>query len=200
MPHTWGAYEGVFSASFQCEGLRRRPAITLGFNTASNAFSAGGLEAEWRDQLTVGVRPYAPDRMSPHWRIVSTKCLWYNGVSLESFENATEIVGESSTDNTLPPNTSVIIAKKCLDAGRKFRGRLFSPPTQLDEGSIDYAGFLGPSVITTLQAEWNGLFGQLTAYGAIPSLLHDDSVGGGSTPLTGLVVTPLVGTNRRRIR
>lgn len=200
MTHTWLAYEGVFSASFAVEGVRRRPAITLGFRTPTNAFDAHGLEVEWRDQLTVGVRPFAPDRMSPHYRIVSTKALWFDGSQLQSYEDTTQIQGASSTDNTLPPNTSVVIAKHCLPSGRKYRGRLFSPPSQLDEGSIDWSGQISPSVLTTMQAEWNGLFAQLGIYGATPVLLHADHVGGGSTPLTGMTVTPLVGTNRRRIR
>lgn len=201
MPHTFVAGDNFATATFQCDGLRRHPVITCGLRSETPTTAAVNI-AQWRDALIVDPGPYDPAVMSAHWRIIAMSMVSMTGGGVLTRADLTlNSVGTSSTlDNTPSPNTSVVIAKNTGEAGRKNRGRFFSPPCGIGEANIDQAGVIGSTQVTTLNGKFGHLFDTLVDADLTPAILHDDAVGGGFTLCTSFSVTPLVGTNRRRIR
>lgn len=193
------------SATFQCNGVRRKPVITMGvrFNTHP---VAAFINTVWREALSqVGSGcPFEPVNMNVNWSLVETKVLANIGGVLFSDVNPTVVTGTSlGITNTPTPNVSIIVAKKTAQAGRQFRGRLFSPPANINESSIDYAGIIDNTHLVIEQGYWNHVISDLNSNNLDAVLLHEPPLVGATpapTDITAVVITPLVGTNRRRIR
>lgn len=101
--------------------------------------------------------------------------------------------------NTSPPaNSSILITKRTGLAGRRYRGRMFLPCFGMAEAAVDAAGLLSGATVTA----WNtraGAFRTALSGVSLPLVLqHSDGAAG--TPISSLVVSALVGTQRGRIR
>lgn len=199
--HTFTNGESFFQATFECAGLRRHPVITCGGHSVS-AHTAATALPQWRDALTSGSSaPFDPANMGASWSVIEVKCLVMSTGTLTTATLPLSVVGTDSALSDNPsPNVSIVVAKRTGIAGNKNRGRLFAPPSGIAESWVDNAGIIGSTHVTTLQGYWNHVFSIMDSADFTPAILHDDSVGGGWTACTDFLVTPLVGTNRRRIR
>lgn len=132
-------------------------------------------------------------------------------VRLGGEAGAPSIVGSFSqrqagtgTDSPLPQNCALLVHKRSNFAGRRNRGRMFLPVGF--EGAVDPVGRInGPSIDGVQQRlnQW------LTALQGSPLvtqmvILHSPSNAGGGvlspTPVSTLVIDPVISTQRRRLR
>ena len=88
-----------------------------------------------------------------------------------------------------------LITKQTDSGGRKNRGRFFLPA--VPEANVDVGGTLTSGTITTAQAAADAFLTALDTAG-IPMVILHGSVGDAPTPVTSLVVSPYVATQRRR--
>jgi hypothetical protein len=193
------------SATFQCTGVQRKPVITMGVRFNAHPVAAF-INTVWREALTQAGSgcPFEPANMNAVWAVVETKVLANIGGTLFSDVNPTVVQGASiSIFESPPPNVSIVIAKKTAQAGRQFRGRLFSPANNIDESSVSNAGIISGGHLTTQQGYWTHVASDIASNSIDIVLLHEPPLVGATpapTDITSLSVTPLVGTNRRRIR
>ena len=189
------------SASFQVVGGTRRPTITQAAAFTPGQ-SAPTVDAIWRQALTDTNRPFEDTYMSDDWSLVETKVLMNTAGVLTSYTNPAVYPG-ASTDPFVSPQVSLIVQKVTGLAGRQYRGRMFAPACILGENNVEANGSLQPSYQILFQAKFNGMFNALFANGVNPALLHEAPLVGPVPPPTNVIaylLTPLTGTNRRRIR
>ena len=112
-----------------------------------------------------------------------------------------------ATSEPLPQNTSYLVHKRSSRAGRRGRGRLYLPG--IPEGNVAANGLIDSTHLANRQAlldTWIGRFGSGTA-GNSPGdmvILHNypaaDPPASDPTPVTTLILDPVVATQRRRLR
>jgi hypothetical protein len=124
-------------------------------------------------------------------------------VRYKNASGATEIsettIGIAGFDTALapPPQVSLLVQKISGLAGRKNRGRMYFPAP--NEAVIDAGGnWIGGS-LATWQADMNQFYADLVASSIPMVILHDDPADT-PTPVSSLNVSPLVATQRRRLR
>ena len=98
-----------------------------------------------------------------------------------------------------PPNTAYLIQKQTTMGGRAGRGRMYIPG--VPEASITSSGVLDSTLRTDLGSGLDNLVGTLAVAGVVPVVLHQP----GSplvipTEITALTVSPVVATQRQRLR
>jgi hypothetical protein len=108
---------------------------------------------------------------------------------------ATTDTGDQSF-NSPPPNNSVIVAKNGAAAGRRNKGRFFLP-WALDRTDMNEAGGIVPARVTQIQGEMTTLLGDLVGIDREMVILH--STAGTPAVVVGLVVSALIGSQRRRL-
>lgn len=116
---------------------------------------------------------------------------------------ALTIVQSSSAPNvggsaqlSLPVNCSTLVRKVTALGGRRGRGRMHLPGAL--ETNVDGSGALTPASITTYNTRLGQVLADHAAAGFPMVLLH--SLGSSTpTPITNLNVSPLIGTQGRRL-
>jgi hypothetical protein len=116
----------------------------------------------------------------------------------------TELVGESaetqtggSPDARPSPNVALLVQKVSGVAGRKNRGRFYWP-WSVNNDSIREDGSISPGTVSDFQDIFDTFLENLTTEGIPMRVLHNSA----GTPATviALRVSPLVATQRRRVR
>jgi hypothetical protein len=104
----------------------------------------------------------------------------------------------SAARNSPPPQVATVIRKRTAAVGKAYRGRCFFPGL-LDETNVDENGIITPAGVIALQAKadiWMASRDELDNGGLW--LFHQKSLVT-PTPVTNLVVQPIVRTQRRRL-
>lgn len=111
----------------------------------------------------------------------------------------------SASNQTLPPNCSLILNKGTNRGGRRGRGRMFIPWV-LDETSVDEAGIINPTmmgIFATAATDFlNQLSSDLGPTLATPMVvLHSEGSSAPGSPSLVVSLTPsnLIGSQRRRL-
>lgn len=121
--------------------------------------------------------------------------------------NDTGAQGDFSANETggtsgapLEPAVAVLVQKVTAHGGRSGRGRFFLPGF-LDSISTS-GGVIGGTELTALQTDVTAFLNDLSAFGGGPVVLHAPGPHGGDSPwpITNLVVSSQVATQRRRNR
>lgn len=110
-----------------------------------------------------------------------------------------------STDTPAPQNVAYLVKKQTGFAGRRYRGRTYVPG--VSEANIGVSGILLPGFVTGVQNAWNAVLTYWNSVGN-PVLIHSTQFTEPEPPvtppaptrITGLLVDPLVATQRRRLR
>lgn len=130
----------------------------------------------------------------------------YNWVgTLYGVEAPQNIVGTLAQQN-LPPNTAYLVKKSTGLAGRANRGRVYVPPYEISEGTIDNSGYLSGAGQALRQASWNTFLAAVEAItpgNTTLQLLHTSTLVDptpNSTTVTAVTVDGRVATQRRRLR
>lgn len=183
------------SAVFSVTGASRNPTITQ-LVLPSGITDAATINSRWRTGLTGVGDPFSTSQMPSTLAMVETRVLYNNAGFL--FSDVDTTVTQGAGSNAAPPmNVAVLVNKVTGLAGRKYRGRLFAPPT-VHENTVTAAGQIDSSTLSTLQTQWNGVFTHMVAQDIPPYLQHQD--GSNPTPLLSYSVSERVGTIGRRMR
>lgn len=101
------------------------------------------------------------------------------------------------TNETDPPNVSMLVRKVTASGGRANTGRMYV--VGLDQAAGDSSGFLSAATIADRQAGCNGMLGDMSANDIPMYLLHNNPALA-PTLVTALIVQARVATQRRRLR
>lgn len=185
----------VVSCVFQCDGVTRNPTITLGLRIEALT-TAPAINSVWRSAIASSGDIFAAANMPTTLAITETRVLAQLAGQLVSDVDVTPVQGTSSTAPP-PINTAVLVNKNTGFAGRKYRGRMFTPPT-IAETAVSAAGTIAGATVTALDAFWSSARGTLVSADMIPVIIHGD----GSTPteIVSLTVSERIGTIGRRLR
>lgn len=114
---------------------------------------------------------------------------------------AAPVAGSVSSTNFTPTAMAAIARKVTNTLGRRGRGRMFLPGV-LGEANVDQDGTIQAGYRTTLNTALAGLLEDLSGAGSetLGAVLLHTSAPADPTPITGLVVSDLVGWIRGRIR
>jgi hypothetical protein len=106
----------------------------------------------------------------------------------------------TQTADAPPANCALLVSKITADGGRRNKGRMYWPPANLGEISINSAGFMGSTDRNSFQASFDGFIDDLETSGLSPHLFH--SLPGSTVPtaITGFLLSSQIATQRRRMR
>lgn len=110
----------------------------------------------------------------------------------------------TSAGEKLPPNCNLYVQKRTLRGGRRGRGGFFIPWATSETG-VSETGRLSPTDVGNFQTAMNAFWDAMSGPTEDPMglvLLHTDggdTVPGEPTPVVSLVVTDVVGSQRRRL-
>lgn len=145
---------------------------------------------------TVGA-PFDAAVMSNKYKFVSVTVIEnHAGVMFEG-EFVANVAGINAV-NLPAPNLSILIQKRTGLAGRKHRGRFFSPVVVIDESLIDWNGNIFSTSVEDLQDQFEFVRSALAGADLPMALLH--ATGEAPDPITALVVEQRCATQRRRLR
>ena len=179
---------------YQLSGHANPFTVTFGGYNAATAEDVGS----WGGDIGTAYAANLLSTQSSNLTLASMKFRYNIGGTEGEVEQA---IGSAGTGGpgTLPPNVAVLVQKKTGLTGRKNRGRLYFPGF-VGEGDVDANGIIDSDVLATMQGHFDDF---LTAVNASTTnidmaILHHDA--STPTPVTSLVVSNLVATQRRRIR
>jgi len=109
-----------------------------------------------------------------------------------------ELVDGSRSIEVCPTNCSVLVRKNTSAGGRKNRGRLYFPPSNIAEVNIDAIGGIGGPELLDLQGQFDAFYTALGAADLVPCVHHSD--GSGGRVITSFSVQGRIATQRRRMR
>lgn len=98
-------------------------------------------------------------------------------------------------------NSAVLVRKQTDRVGRPGRGRCFLPWVT-NQTNVDEVGVLSNAALTAMQTAADNWLAAMETDDIEMVILHDENVPGTTTPslVTGLLVDPTIGTQRRRMR
>lgn len=111
--------------------------------------------------------------------------------------SGTNSFGGTSPNNTLPGNCALLVQKHSILGGRSHRGRYYVP-WALAEDAVGEVGQIDLSTLSDHQAVQDDFLASLEAADMSMQILHTAS--GDPDDVIGLTVSPLIATQRRRIR
>lgn len=143
-------------------------------------------------------RPFAAGGMNNVYTFEGVDVLLGTLEGTDSGSYRSSVVGIGAS-TTIPPNCAMLVRKNTGHGGRQGRGRIYSPPLSINEGTVDHLGLIAPASRAAIQIDWNNWLAAMTTGGLVPYLLHDDE---DVTPyqITTFNVQAQIATQRRRLR
>lgn len=146
-----------------------------------------------------------PDFLDADWTITSSYLLQNDAGVFTSDEFVMATPGTLVT-TTLPPNVSVVMNKRTALAGRQYRGRMAIPGAYMPESLVNDVGIIDAGTVLLMALRAAASLGDSIAQGNQFHLLH--GLHGTPpvlppptpTPITSMTISPLVGTQRKRLR
>lgn len=165
--------------------------------------TAQGLADAWHTAWCTGVSaPWAAGAMPTTLSKTSVRVILQGDVEQTVGENTNPVIGTVGMAQP-PANCCQLIVKRTGLAGRKHRGRMFSPMTT-DELQVSPTGIISTASVTALQTKWTYALTTIQSAGIDPVILHTQEPGAPApplpTPIVELRVSNLVGTLRGRLR
>lgn len=144
--------------------------------------------------------PCTASKMRVTWSFESVSVLQrrIDGV-LEASTFSAPIAGTmAGTDGLQPAYSPLCVAKITANAGRQFRGRMYPPMTWGGEASVALQGQIDTvAALPSIRAAYGAMFSDWDGSLGGPVLLHSNPATL-PTSITGLIVRPVVATQRRR--
>lgn len=188
--------EAQIGLEFACSGIVRPMVITFGVRPDTPGTPATTIATAIRDLYIGSTLGTAAAFSSAYtWRGVRVQKQTTAGI--ESAFLATNVVG-SVLPNVMPPNVAVLISKNSGLGGRDNRGRMYWPPMAFNETVISNAGVISTAELNAEQTKWTNLFTAMLAGDYPMVIFHSD--GSPSTLVSGVVLSNIVATQRRRLR
>ncbi len=160
----------------------------------------------WYDSLTGTSQPCEASEMCTGWVFDGVSVLQRSVVdgNMTVAVAGPAVTGTGSTGSPpqelVPGYTPMVITKRTGIAGRHGRGRAYPPLTLRPITSVDYNGVIDGSALGSIQTLWDNFFDAISDFArAIPIVTHNPIVSAPApTPVTSLLVRPVVGSQRRR--
>lgn len=192
---------GIHARTYRPDGGSRTAVNVWGFRNVSSAPIAT-VHAAAGSAMSGGGKPYNLGNLALTWKSVQSYTLINIGGVLTS---STSISGSSGTlaIEPVPPATSMVVRKITGVAGRAYRGRIALPGGFIDEPTVDEAGILDAGVVTAFQTTFDAMLAQMNTSNIPVYLLHGPNLLGVTpvpTLVSSILVTNLVGSQRRRLR
>lgn len=198
MPVPVGYYDATFI--FQPVIGTRQSTFSLGLQFGSTPDPTPTAVAN--DMFTIATAtnmPFNAAKMIDDWTL--------QGVSVAQGDAGGDIIGQklqvvtgTLVDSTIPLNGALLVKKNTTSGGRRNRGRMFVPPVHLNEGAVDSIGIIGSAQLAPIQTMFAAWFTAIVAGDYIPQLFHQGVGAPGPTGISSFTCTPLIGTQRRRMR
>jgi hypothetical protein len=187
---------GLASVLFATTGGAHPMRSTFGVNPAAVAPSAVPL-AIANELITAGLTLAAS--MTSVYTFLGVEFIFETESGPVTYVHNANVVGTVSSAGPPPNNCALIVAKSTDRGGRAGRGRMYWPPAQLLETTIDGAGNIGGAQITDQQGKFDTFLGGLLAADVPMILLHSDPT---MSPdgVQSLTVRGQLGTQRTRMR
>lgn len=192
---------GIYARTAQPNGGAHTAVNTFGFKN-NGGFAAAAASSALTSALSGTARPYNAGSFNSDWTQIKVYCLLNTGGVLTSATTVFSTAGTLSADSAAP-GTSVVVHKDTGLAGRQYRGRLAYFACAVDELDINSNGIIDAGVVTAYQAFWTAAFNAAVANSVPLYLIHGPGPGGVTpvpTALTGLTMSNLVGSQRKRLR
>jgi hypothetical protein len=143
-------------------------------------------------------------KVHPDYTLVRSSILARSGGALYSYVNDTPTTGASGSIFNCPPcNTTIVVQKKTIFAGRDGRGHMMLPPCRIDSNNVSSGGILLSGDHTDLQDGADATYAALATSGYQPVLNHTATIANPHpvpTVITEFLVKPVLGSDKRRIR
>lgn len=198
MPVPIGFYDATLV--WQCTGVPRQSTCSIGFNSPLDPGGPSAVEVAdiVYDAATAAGSICDPVNIETAWSFlgVSVSKMLADGPQVgQHFET----VAGSGTGTPVPINCAVLVSKQTAAGGRRNRGRMFMPPYVPNETNVNAAGQLVSGDVTALNEYWTTFLQECVDGDLVPFLYHQS---GDQTPtaITGVVVSGLLATQRRRMR
>jgi hypothetical protein len=194
---------GIVSWIFALSGSSHQFGFTHGVDV-ENAFIADPQNVA-DDAADAFLSGYTAAAMYNAWTFVSTHVLLRQGSSFYSADSVHNTPGTGGSGATNTANLAMIVQKKTIFAGRRFRGRMYFPAFSLVDADVDNTGHIDPAVVTTLQGQVDDFRSAWEGKDSVEhlNLLHTSSLADPTpdgTTVTDWTVEALCGTQRRRMR
>lgn len=187
---------GQMTVRWRFTGAVRDSVVVIGYNPP-NVDPPGNAEI-LHGLLTAVGRPCNSAQMGLSWNFVGLRCTEMTDQGPLSADRPSQVAG-SMAIATMPPNCSILIRKATLAGGRRNRGRLFVPPLQPAENTVDELGNIGTTQLTALQTMWGALRTDMITAG-FPWVIFHSQPPFNPTTVTSITVERLIATQRRRLR
>lgn len=178
---------------FGGDAIRDRAEVTFGLDNTTSPkdpdILAALVDVAWEDNI------------SPNWcdsATISTVLVKLGPNDTGAFA---EVPGTAEGQSSNPPlsvNTAVMVRKITTHGGRQGRGRFYVPG--YPESVPDGPGNLGSGPVASYTADFRGFLADLDAAGNPMVLLHGENVEASPYEVVDLIVSPILGTQRRRMR
>lgn len=192
--------DDYFQASFifTVDGNTKEKVTSIGFRPVDpDAFTATEAADQIYDDATVSGNVGAADANIDTWV--------FQGVSVIKGTTLGPLVGQhieplrgTIASPGIPPNCSWLVKKSTGLGGRNNRGRMYWPPSPLNETNVDSAGNINGTLVGILQGRMDNLLDFMSAATFELFLFH--SVAFAPTQITGFSVESQIATQRRRLR
>ena len=177
---------------FRHSGLARAAACVYGIDNNTGLSSpsaiADGVIALWEANIQ--------DLIDTEVTVGPAHVRVNNGAGVISGDGTDSFAG-TLADQTVAPNTAILVQKSSSTPGRAGRGRLYLPWAATDD-STNELGVLDPAAVIVIQGAFSQLLADHGTFDAPMVILHS----GAGTPaeVEELTVQGLLATQRRRMR
>jgi hypothetical protein len=188
---------------FQVAGASRAFAVTFGIQPAGGLTNPNGMATLVDSAFqSTGAPADSPTNMLNSYTYTGVTLTWMTGTGAFPGVHTSSVTGSAGAGG-MPPNAAYLVRKVTTRGGRQGRGRMYCPPFNLSEISVDSAGFMSPSTAGGLSNQWDTFRAGLVTAGVPMVLLHDTPKSGVlpvPDPVTVLSVETVVATQKRRVR
>lgn len=194
---------GIVTWIFALSGSSHQFGFSHGVDV-ENAFSTDpqNVADDAADAFLTG---YTAAAMYNPWTFVLAHALLKQGSNLYSADSVHNTPGTGGSQPTNTANLAMIVQKKTILAGRKFRGRMYFPPFSIVDADVNNAGVIDSSVVSSLQGQVDDFRSAWEGKDSVEhlNLLHTATIAEPApdgTTVTDWTVEALCGTQRRRMR
>ncbi len=194
---------GIVSWIFALSGSSHQFGFTHGVDV-ENAFITDPQNVA-DDAADAFLSGYTAAAMYNAWTFVKTHVLLRQGSNLYAADSTHNTPGTGGSGAVNTANLAMIVQKKTILAGKRYRGRMYFPAISLVDADVDNTGHIDPSVVATLQGQVDDFRSAWEGKDSVEhlNLLHTSSIADPTpdgTTVTDWVVEALCGTQRRRMR
>lgn len=194
--------EGVYNATFLFQ-TNASPRVL----TTACGFIKTDLSTPTASEMALELYGVCTDEDNPMDNAEMIDDFFFLGVQVALGTPTGDILGQylfttqgTLSDSSPPSNCALIVAKNTTLGGRRNRGRFFWPMTMVNEGAIDAAGAINPAIIDNWQALFDHWLMDLETADIAPVLIHQTGDTTETPLISSFTVSPLLGTQRRRMR